>query len=86
MLTLHMYGSTLRTRRIEKVMAWGVETLRERSAVARSAGLPLLLEEVNWKARDDAERARVLGAWLAEAERPEHAHTVDVLRAPQSIG
>jgi mannan endo-1,4-beta-mannosidase len=71
-LTLHMYASTLRTRRVEKVIAWGVATLRERSAVARSAGLPLLLEEVNWKParpEGDAERARVLGAWLAEAER-----------------
>ena len=70
-LTLHMYGSMLRTRRIEKVVAWGVDTLRERSAVAQSAGLPLLLEEVNWKPlkpSDDAERAHVLGAWLAEAE------------------
>lgn len=70
-LTLHMYGSMLRTRRVEKVIAWGVDTLRERSAVARSAGLPLLLEEVNWKPPepgDDAQRARVLGAWLAEAE------------------
>src|SRR6201999_1837522 len=74
LLTLHMYASTVRARswrRVEHVVDWGLETLRESSAVARAAGLPLLLEEVNWKpphGDDDEERALVLGAWLAEAD------------------
>jgi hypothetical protein len=54
-------------------IAGGSAVLRERSHAVRDFGLPLLLEEVNWKpgpdGGGDAERATVLGAWLQEAER-----------------
>jgi mannan endo-1,4-beta-mannosidase len=91
-LTLHMYGSELRTwprRSLEaRAIAWGETTLRARSAIARQAGLPLLLEEANWKSRRhaahtreaDAERACVLGAWL------ELAHTLGIGTLPWMIG
>lgn len=91
-LTLHMYGSRFpfRTRlsRVGAAIAWGEKTLLERSAVARAAGLPLLLEEVNWKpprrVEDahvrDVERARVLSAWL------EVAHGLGVGTLPWMIG
>jgi mannan endo-1,4-beta-mannosidase len=74
-LTLHMYGSSVvasagQTRR-EAAIAWGTKLLEERTDTAQSAGLPLLLEEVNWKpaatSSPDHERAEVLGAWLRVA-------------------
>lgn len=75
-LTLHMYGSELSrwpARSLEtRAIDWGIARLQQRADVAQRAGLPLLLEEANWKSRRhaphtpeaDAERARVLGAWL----------------------
>ena len=85
-LTLHMYGNRVRAtwgkRRADAAIAWGERHLRSRSRIARAAGLPLLLEEVNWKAasRADDERARVLGAWL------EIARSLDVGTLPWMIG
>lgn len=71
-LTLHMYGSML-PRNPAMAIAWGTAVLRERSQAVRDFGLPLLLEEVNWKPGPDSdrdvERASVLGAWLEEAQR-----------------
>lgn len=90
-LTLHMYGSELWSwprRSLEaRAINWGQARLHERAAVARRAGLPLLLEEANWKSRRhaphtreaDAERARVLGAWL------ECAHTLGIGTLPWMI-
>lgn len=65
-LTLHMYGNSFITRRPAVAIAWGARVMRSRARIARAAGLPLLLEEVNWtpaSGRDD-DRARVLEAWL----------------------
>jgi mannan endo-1,4-beta-mannosidase len=75
-LTLHMYASSIRgitgARRAEVAIAWGEATIRERARVARELGMPLLLEEVNWKpdagSDRDGERATVLDAWLGLAE------------------
>ena len=69
-LTFHMYGSML-ARDPELAIEWGLSSLRERSQAVGQFGLPLLLEEVNWKpgpeSDRDAERATVLGAWLEAA-------------------
>ncbi|MDB4975148.1 MAG: cellulose-binding, family [Myxococcaceae bacterium] len=73
-LTLHMYEteSARSADPVEAAIGAGERTLRERAAVAHQAGLPLLLEEVNWKpaasSERDAERATVLGAWLSVAD------------------
>src|ERR1700712_1788407 len=90
LLTLHMYASSLRTapwrKRADAAIAWGEARLYECSQVARSVGLPLLLEEVNWKPASgpspqrEAERARVLRAWL------ELAASLDVATLPWMIG
>jgi mannan endo-1,4-beta-mannosidase len=74
-LTLHLYASQVRASsgqsRAEAAVAWGEGRLRESAQAAVEAGLPLLLEEVNWKPEpgegSDEERARVLAAWLAVA-------------------
>jgi len=90
LLTLHMYGTHIPARRkhtrAEAAQAWGEATLRERSTIARQAGLPLLLEEANWKPLHagtpdaDQERAEVLGSWLA------CAHSLDIGTLPWMIG
>ena len=74
-LTLHMYASSVSgsgAARAEAAITSGEATLRQRTQVAQNAGMPLLLEEVNWKpdgAEDrDAERATVLGTWLELAD------------------
>lgn len=75
-LTLHMYASAISSgtgaRRAEAAIAWGEATLKQRARVARELGMPLLLEEVNWKpdaeGDRDAERATVLDAWLGLAD------------------
>jgi mannan endo-1,4-beta-mannosidase len=75
-LTLHMYGSSVVASagqtRAESAIQWGTSLLQERADEAASAGLPLLLEEVNWKPQQtsgrEQERARVLGAWLRVAQ------------------
>jgi mannan endo-1,4-beta-mannosidase len=75
-LTLHLYASTVSATadqtRSEAAIGWGEALLRRRAREARNAGLPLLLEEVNWKpdptSDRDAERATVLGFWLEQAD------------------
>jgi mannan endo-1,4-beta-mannosidase len=74
-LTLHMYATAVRARRglnrADAAIDWGELILEERAKVACAAGLPLLLEEVNWKpdtsSKRDSERATVLEAWLGLA-------------------
>jgi mannan endo-1,4-beta-mannosidase len=75
-LTLHMYetmvvaapGATV----AQSAIAAGEALLRAGAEVARNAKLPLLLEEVNWKPAQDAdrdgERASVLRQWLTLAD------------------
>lgn len=57
--------------RVAQAVAIGAEIVRERAAVARETGLPLVIEELGWKvAADglrDAERAAVYEGWLAVA-------------------
>jgi len=87
-LTLHMYATAAPSRRglsrAEAAIEWGESTLRERAEVAEEAGMPLLLEEVNWKpdaeSDRDGERATVLAAWL------ELADTLGVGTLPWMIG
>jgi mannan endo-1,4-beta-mannosidase len=75
-LTLHMYATSIApgagSERAEAAIRWGEDTLRERAEVARALGMPLLLEEVNWKpdptSERDGERATVLDAWLGLAD------------------
>ena len=74
LLTLHLYASRVTAtgdERAEAAIEAGQATLRERALAARALGMPLLLEEVNWKPapeRDrEAERASVMSAWLALA-------------------
>ena len=84
LLTLHMYGPA--SPKSGAAQRWGERTLLARGAVARAAELPLLLEEASWApassdpVRRDAERARVLGAWL------EIAHGLGVGSLPWMIG
>lgn len=82
-LTLHMYGTAQRGRP-EAAIVWGEAALSARSELARSAGKALLLEEVNWSpaphAPRDAERARVLAAWLRAA------HALGIGTLPWMIG
>jgi mannan endo-1,4-beta-mannosidase len=86
-LTSHLYGTRVRATRGRSraavAIAWGEAHLRAQYEVARAAGLPLLLEEVNWKPEahnDAAERAHVLRAWL------EMAHGLGVGTLPWMIG
>jgi mannan endo-1,4-beta-mannosidase len=87
-LTFHMYASLVvperGTTRAEAAIAWGEQQLRARAEVSRSAGKPLLLEEVNWKpeapSEPDLERAAVLRAWLGLAR------TLGVGTLPWMIG
>ena len=87
LITLHMYGTHIPARRkhtrVEAARAWGEATLRQHGTLARSAGLPLLLEEANWKPQDSAgaddERAQVLGTWLAVA------HSLDIGTLPWMV-
>jgi len=74
LLTLHLYGSRVTVtgaERADAAIEAGEAALRERSAAAHALGMPLLLEEVNWKPAPDrdreAERATVLSAWLERA-------------------
>jgi hypothetical protein len=70
-----MYGNSVAASgsqtRAEAAIDWGTALLRERASAAHAVGLPLLLEELNWKPAStsdrDSERAQVVGAWLAAA-------------------
>ena len=81
-LTLHLYQTG--HAEVDEAIASGEADLRERAQVAADVGLPLWLEEVNWKppatSDVDAERAAVLAAWLALADK------LDVASLPWMIG
>jgi mannan endo-1,4-beta-mannosidase len=85
-LTMHFYGITepsqLRAAGVEAAITKGIREIRKRAAISQKAGLPLLLEELNWKpiSGQDGERARVLGAWLRAA------HDLGVSCLPWMIG
>ena len=88
-MTLHLYpdvsgGLSLgdggpATHGLWAALVEGADTIRDRAARARAAGVALLLEEAGWRgtdeARRDSERALVFGAWLAAA----HEEGVGVL-------
>lgn len=80
-MTLHLYpdvagGLSLADGDAAAPALWaaldsGADTIHDRAARARAAGVALLLEEAGWRgtdeARRDPERALVFGAWLAAA-------------------
>jgi mannan endo-1,4-beta-mannosidase len=80
-LTMHLYANDVRAPspapRFEVAMAFGALAIRQRAQVARDAGLPLLLEELNWKPEHtsdrDGERATVLAHWLEVAREEQVA-------------
>ncbi len=79
-LTLHVYPFAHHALRLDAStpgqrtalgIRLGVDAIRERAALARRHGLPLVVEELGWRGGEgadrDAERALVLGAWLRAA-------------------
>jgi mannan endo-1,4-beta-mannosidase len=85
-LTMHFYANGMpwhyRSMGPDAAIAWGVRAIHKRALIARKAGLPLLLEELNWKpvSGRDEDRARVLGAWMRRA------HELGVSCLPWMIG